>query len=113
MLNNNMFELKESEINGTGIFATEYIAENTIIGTWCTKDRTQGIRFLFNEGMECIWYETEILGRYCNHNISPNTYIQVNSSDLVLISKGILKDEEILTNYNWVKEYIGFNVIIP
>ena len=103
-----MIELRESQINGNGVFTTEDIPNGIEIGVWCTKDSSKGVRYLYNEGMECKWYETSILGRYCNHNNSPNTSILVNENELILISNGILTGEEILTNYNWTTEHIGY-----
>jgi hypothetical protein len=103
-----MFELRQSEVNGNGVFATQDIPAETVIGVWCTKDIKQGVRFLYNEGMECRWYETAILGRYCNHSLTPNTSLIVTDSDLTLVSNGILEGEEIITNYNWVTEHIGY-----
>ena len=73
-----MFELRQSDINGTGVFATQDIPSGTELGIWCCKDVSKGVRYLYNEGMECKWYETAILGRYCNNSDSPNTSLIVN-----------------------------------
>jgi hypothetical protein len=105
-----MFELRESDVNGTGVFATQDIPSGTELGIWCCKDVSKGVRYLFNEGMECKWYETAILGRYCNHSSTPNTSVTKNNDELILISNGILNGEEILTNYNWATEHIGYNI---
>ena len=105
-----MFELRESEINGNGVFSTQDIPLGTEIGVWCCKDGSRGVRYLYNEGMECKWYETAILGRYCNHSSTPNTSVTKTDDKLILVSNGILTGEEILTNYNWVTEYIGYNI---
>jgi hypothetical protein len=105
-----MIELRESQINGTGVFATQDIPENIAIGKWCSKTYEVGGRYLYNEGMDCKWYETPMLGRYCNHSLTPNTSLVVNEDELILVSNGISKDEEILANYNWSTEHIGFIV---
>lgn len=105
-----MFELRQSEINGNGVFCTQDIPLGTEIGIWCCTDISKGVRTLYNEGMSCNWYETEILGRYCNHSLTANTSLVINEDELILVSNGISKDEEILTDYNWVTEHIGFIV---
>lgn len=105
-----MIEIRESQINGKSVFATEDIPLDIEIGIWCCKDASKGVRLLYNKGMCCYWYETEILGRYCNHSLTPNTSVIANENELILISNGISKDEEILVNYNWVTEHIGFIV---
>ena len=105
-----MLELRESQINGKGVFATEDIPVGTEIGVWCCTDKKNAVRVLYNEGMSCNWYETAMLGRYCNHSLTPNTSVLANENELILISNGISKDEEILTDYNWSTEHIGFIV---
>ena len=108
-----MFELRDSEINGKGVFATEDIPNGITLGVWCTKNAKKGVRYLYNEGMECNWYETEILGRWCNHSNTPNISINASESELLLVSNGILSGDEILVNYSWVTEHTGFIVNIP
>jgi hypothetical protein len=103
-----MFELRQSDINGTGVFATQDIPSGTELGIWCCKDISKGVRYLYNEGMECKWYETAILGRYCNNSDSPNTSLIVNEDSLILVSSEILSGEEILAKYTWVTEHIGY-----
>lgn len=103
-----MFELRESDVNGTGVFATQDIPSGTELGIWCCKDVSKGVRYLYNEGMECKWYETAILGRYCNHSDSPNTSLIVNEDSLILVSSEILSGQEILANYTWATEHIGY-----
>ena len=105
-----MIEIKESTIHGKGVFATEDITSGTEIGIWCCTDKKNTVRILYNKGMSCVWYETAMLGRYCNHSLTPNTSVIANEKELILISNGISKDEEILVNYNWVTEHIGFIV---
>ena len=105
-----MIEIKESTIHGKGVFATQDIPLNTEIGIWCCTDISKGVRVLYNGGMSSSWYETAMLGRYCNHSLTPNTSVIANEKELILISNGISKDEEILVNYNWVTEHIGFIV---
>lgn len=105
-----MIELRESQINGIGVFATQDIPLGTEIGIWCCTDISKGVRTLYNEGMSCKWYETAMLGRYCNHSLTPNTSVLANKNELILVSNGIAKDEEIVANYNWATEHIGFIV---
>jgi SET domain-containing protein len=103
-----MIEIKESQINGNGVFSTEDIPSGTEIGIWCSTDISKGVRTLYNEGMSCNWYETAILGRYCNHSLTPNTSVLANENELILVSNGINKDEEIIANYNWATEHTGY-----
>jgi hypothetical protein len=105
-----MFELRESQIHGNGVFATEDIPSGTEIGIWCCTDKKNTVTLLYNEGMSTNWYETAILGRYCNHSIIPNTSVLANENELILVSNGIAKDEEVVANYNWATEHIGFIV---
>ena len=46
-----MFELRESEINGNGVFSIQDIPLGTELGIWCCKNVSKGVRYLFNEGM--------------------------------------------------------------
>lgn len=99
-----MFEIRESDINGKGIFATKDISEGTEIGIWISEKPSKDCRYLIKDQ----WYENYPLGRYCNHSEEPNTGIRTKGPDIVLESCGIEAGQEILTNYWWCADISGF-----
>ena len=105
-----MIEIRESDINGKGVFATEDIPSGAEIGIWCCTEKRNTVRVLYNEGMSCAWYETAILGRYCNHSNTPNTEMLISENSISLLSKGIMANEEILVDYKWCEMITGYKV---
>lgn len=90
---NKNYEVKESKIEGLGIFATRQIYEGEAIG-YGVKDHTR-----------------TFAGRYGNHSPNPNAqyfYFRNNDNMILVASKSIEKGEEIVTNYRqhtYSKEY--------
>ncbi len=100
-----MYEVSDSDL-GTkkGIIATQDIPLGSDIGVWVTNDPSKAYRYL----VRGKWWETAELGRYCNHSDSPNTDYKVENGELVIVSKGIQKGDEILVSYWWCKKETGF-----
>jgi len=107
-------EVKDSAIHGKGVFTTEFISNNSVIG------RVNIARLVTDEHPinpdnrelehHCHWYAdgtTVLVGephRYLNHSCDPNTYYYtVNTKNKVsfLISiRDIQKDEELTLEYS-------------
>lgn len=80
-------ELRSSDIEGLGIFATKSFSPGTVIGPAnIGGKRTQ-------------------LGRYINHAVSPNAEMSVVGGDIVLVALvPIAKNQEITTDYRRNRE---------
>jgi SET domain-containing protein len=104
------YKIDKVDLNNIKIIASDIIPSGELINTWVTDDKTNGIRYLFQEGMGKTWYETADLGRYCNHSDTPNTTVKMFGGDLVLVSNGISPGEEITSDYNLVTKFIGYVV---
>lgn len=78
----NGYELKESKIHGTGLFAKDFFEAGEAIGV----ARKCGIR-------------TE-LGRYTNHSVRPNAMYVIEGDNVMLVALSrIYSRDEITTNY--------------
>ena len=92
---NKNYELKDSDIEGLGIFA----CKDFMIGETIGYGRIQGTR--------------TIAGRYTNHCKKHNAkfcYFKKNDNMILLADKKILKGEEVVVNYRhhtYNKEYYG------
>ena len=87
-----MYEIKESEVHGLGVFATQDLKPNLNVGT-----SHIGIGFL-NE--KIIAGETTDIGRCQNHSKICNSEYRIVGKDLHLFTtKKITSGEEILVNY--------------
>lgn len=98
-----MYSIKKSEIHGKGIIADRSISEGVIIGEWITLKPDPDFRRLSDHH-----YETDPIGRYCNHSDSPNTEIMTTVFGIYLVSKGIDKDEEITVDYRIAENITGY-----
>jgi hypothetical protein len=94
------YTIRQSDIEGMGIFATADIPLDEIIGIWTTTIWTPDGRCMFQDGMEVPWYETADLGRYCNDSRTPNSTAILVNGEFMLYSNGILIDDEITVDYN-------------
>jgi len=91
--NNKNYEIKESDIEGMGVFAAVHFSKGERIGYGVIgKTRT-------------------LAGRYGNHSATPNAkyyYFRDNDNMILVADKTIKKGEEIVTNYRqhtYRKEY--------
>lgn len=77
-------EKRQSDIHGYGMFATEDIPSQTLIGLGSVNYK----------------YKT-LLGRYTNHSINPNClFVYLANNDVVMMSlRDILSGEELLIDY--------------
>ena len=77
-------EKRQSDIHGYGMFATEDIPAQTLIGLGSVNYK----------------YKT-LLGRYTNHSINPNClFVYLANNDVVMISlRDISSGEELLIDY--------------
>ena len=90
---NKNYELKDSDIDGLGIFANKNFKKGETIG----YGKIEGAR--------------TVAGRYTNHSKKHNAkfyYFKKNDNMILLADKEIIKGEEIVTNYRnhtYNKEY--------
>lgn len=100
-----MFKKYNFKTRGVGIISNEEISSKNKIGNYFTKCEpiTTQSRFIYDG-----WIETNPLGRYINHNKTPNCNL-VKNGDVIEIhtNKKIKKFEEITINYLSVIELIS------
>lgn len=110
-----MYRILPSQIHGHGVFTTRVIEAGELLGDWTTadkktkdpdekKEKHQKYRKLNDD-----WYEAFPLGRMCNHSETPNTYCKLRENEIALYAKERIEvNAEILVDYNWAEELIGF-----
>ena len=105
------YKVDTSVIHGQGVIAeTAYPAES-VIGTWVSKIGTDKRRALYQpQNMTEKWYEIGDLGRYCNHQNSPNTIVRTVGKNVQILSTGINIGEEITVDYRICTQITGFYV---
>lgn len=102
-----MLEIKQSQLcESNGVFSDTHLPEGEVVGIWASKSAV-GIK-LFQEGMKEPWYESQVLGRYVNHSLTPNTVVFLENDNLLLRSKNITVGEEITVDYTVLKDLIGY-----
>ncbi|MEN2416404.1 SET domain-containing protein [Flavobacterium mesophilum] len=108
------YEVDRSNLTNIKVIATLDILFEESIGIWVTdKPMSKKSRCLFQEQMSKTWWETEDLGRYCNHALIPNTTVVFHQNQLELITnKPIFCGEEILVDYRKITDYTGYIPII-
>ena len=90
---------------GIGLISTQRITKGVTVGTYMQK----GIPLVedcvkINDG----WVETYPLGRFLNHSTSPNLDFNILNSKVILIaSRNINKNEELLVNYLSLKKLLN------
>ncbi|WP_428232478.1 SET domain-containing protein-lysine N-methyltransferase [Flavobacterium sp.] len=97
-------------MNNIKITVTCKILNKELIGTWVTAKATSDkSRYLFQKHMSKIWWETDDLGRYCNHSLTPNTTVVFQENQLILkANRKIEYGEEILVDYRKITNYTGY-----
>jgi len=99
-----MFKVKDSRINGKGLFATNLIKEGEVVVAWnpkvLTKEEAAKLppeeqkHYLYPEGDNMLWMQPP--ERYINHSCDANTHV-VGRADVAL--RDILPGEEITSDY--------------
>lgn len=92
-----MVKLYNFKTRGLGVITTEEIPTGFFIGSYMRKyiNQSSNSRLIYNG-----WVETNPLGRYINHNRSPNTFIKEVGDSLNLISKEKINGySELTINY--------------
>ncbi len=98
------FEVKDSKIQGKGLFATTNIDAGETIVIWrpkvLTKDQASKLpaeeqkRYLYADGENVLWMQPP--ERFMNHSCDPNTHVE-DKSDVAL--RDIEVGEEITSDY--------------
>ena len=102
-----MLEIKQSQLcKGRGVFSDTPLPQGEVVGIWASKSMIG--RKLFQKSMKEPWYESQVLGRYTNHSLTPNTEVFLENDNLFLRSKGIKINEEITVNYTILEKLIGY-----
>mgnify|MGYP001816180438 CR=1 FL=1 len=94
-----MFEVRESPLHGRGLFATQFIPEDTVIGLLTTEpapdDELDGPYVLWVDGDKPTRVTCDL--RFINHSDEPNAAYY---DDLSVVSlRDIQPGEELLHNY--------------
>lgn len=102
-----MLEIKQSQLcESNGVFSNTPLPQGEVVGIWASKS-TVG-RKLFQKSMKEPWYESQVLGRYTNHSLTPNTEVFLENDNLFLRSKGIEINEEITVDYKVLEKLTGY-----
>ncbi len=98
------FEVRDSKINGKGLFATSLITKGETVVEWHPKVLTKAEagqlpnaeqkHYLYPDGEKMLWMQPP--ERYMNHSCDANTHV-VGKSDVA--SRSILAGEEITSDY--------------
>jgi hypothetical protein len=86
----------KTDIKGICVFSNKLYKENEIIGEYIGLLQNNNGRILANN-----MYESEILGRYCNHSDTPNTKLfKIEDGSIILLANQTIRiGDEIVTNY--------------
>ena len=94
-----MFEVKESPLHGRGLFATQFIPEDTLISWLVTEpapeDELDGPYVLWVNGEKPVRVTCDM--RFINHSNQPNAAYYDDLS--VMAVRDILPGEELLHDY--------------
>lgn len=99
-----MYCIKLGVEKGYSVFATKVFKKNDVIGEYLSSTYNEIGRQLYN-GM----YETNILGRYCNHSDIPNTkLVKINEDTVILVATTEIQNGcEIVVDYKEVEVIVG------
>lgn len=108
------FIINRHNLKNVTITVIHKILANERIGIWVTdKPISEKSRCLFQKQMSKKWWETDDLGRYCNHSLTPNTVVVFYGNQLELQANRQLESgEEILVDYREITNYTGYIPII-
>jgi hypothetical protein len=98
------YSVQNTKYKGYGVFSDKVFLEGEIIGEYISNNEN-GIGKQLNNGM----FESEVLGRYCNHDNEPNTkLVKIDNQSIFLIANETINvGDEITTNYLEVENIIG------
>lgn len=98
------FEIRDSKVNGKGLFANELIKKGEIVVSWrpkvLTKEEASQLpqseqeHYLYPDGDKVLWMQPP--ERYMNHSCEANTQVKGQSD---VASKDINPNEEITSDY--------------
>jgi len=100
---NKMFEVRNSNISGKGLFATSLIKANEVVVAWhpkvLTREEAETLpepeqHYLYPDGDKMLYMQPP--ERYMNHSCEPNTHV-IGKSDVA--SRDIEPGEEITSDY--------------
>lgn len=92
-----MFKQYKFNSRGIGIISSKIIPLNTLVGNYFTKKEpiTTESRLIYNG-----WIETNPLGRYLNHNRTPNCNLILNENTIeIYTNREIVVFEELTISY--------------
>lgn len=104
------YKINKEDLTNIKITAIQDILPNESIGIWVIdKPMSENSRYLFQNHMQKKWWETDDLGRYCNHSLTPNTISFLHNDNVELKAKTLIqKGTEILVDYRKITEWIGY-----
>jgi len=104
------YVIDKSDLKNIKITATTNIQLNEYIGIWISdKPLSKKSRYLFQEKMLKPWWETDDLGRYCNHSSNPNTIVIYQENRLELRASCEIKaGEELFVDYKQITSFTGY-----
>lgn len=101
---NHSFKVVEFRTRGKGLVTLDTIFPGHIVGLYLSKDLKPIVegRVLYDG-----WIESTPIGRYVNHNNSPNCNVSLDGNNISLVSNDVIDyNEEITVNYLEVAELI-------
>jgi hypothetical protein len=103
-INPDLIYIKQIPNKGYGVITKGKIGKGEEIGMILSKE--QG---MIGRKIKKNAYETDVLGRFCNHSSNPNTKFDMRDGEVYLIStKDIGDGEEITHNYGELEKLLGF-----
>ncbi len=105
-----LFEIKNSPIQGKGVFAKDNIAKGKIIVTDLFPHKPEGIIMSRSMGAKLFNQSICRVGKFFNHcSMSANCdVIEVNGVHKMIATRNIKKGEEITANYNIINNKFPF-----
>jgi hypothetical protein len=92
-----LWEIKKSKIEGSGVFAKKDFGSDQIIDVALVRVKDSNKRI----------FERNVLGLYLNHNGPANAYLETIGDDFYLIAFSFIKEgEEITVNYETYQKRI-------
>ncbi|WP_149208237.1 SET domain-containing protein [Flavobacterium johnsoniae] len=107
---NKSFIINKNDPYNNKICSIRNIDKNEVIGVWVIdKPISKRSRCLFQSHMSKKWWETDDLGRFCNHSFYPNTILINYTGKLILKARQQIQNgEEISVDYTEITKFIGY-----
>jgi len=97
------FTLIVLPVKGTGVFSNIYFETEDLVGTYIQNTPSRNGSRLTGT----LW-ETDLLGRYCNHSETPNTsLVKVETGYLLYANRPIDRGDEITVSYHVVEHKLN------